>query len=178
MPAGEAHPADAIARLLLASALLAACTSTPNAADPDRVSVEYVHPETFTDVGSRYLRADSEREVRLAALRSHLVQRASALLAPGHVLAVAITDVDMAGSFEPIRAASGYARVIRSVYPARIDLRFRLTATDGSVVHEGQRTLRDSILPAAAGGYRDDPLRYEKALLDRWLERELGAPGA
>jgi hypothetical protein len=164
--------------LLLVAGMLGACSPMPVNVGPDRVRVEYVRPETFTDIGSRYLRADSEREVHLAALRSHLVQRASSILTEGQSLIVSITDVDMAGSFEPLRGRAGYVRVVRNVYPARIDLHFRLAAADGSVLKEGRRALQDPLFSAAFVLYRDDPLRFEKALFDQWLERELHPSGA
>ena len=163
-----------LACLLYVLALLAACAPMP-AATPDQVRVEYVHPEAFTDVGSRYLRADSDREVLLAELRAHLARRASALIPAGQTLSVSITDVDMAGGFEPV-GRDGYRRVVRNVYPARIDLRFTLAAADGSIVKQGKRELRDSMFLDGRALYRDDPLRYEKALLDRWLEHEFESP--
>jgi hypothetical protein len=56
---------------------------------------------------------------------------------------------------------------VREVYPARIVLRFK----------DSNRTL--SGLPVAgAARYGNDPLRYEKALLDDWLERELRVSAA
>ena len=56
-----------------------------------------------------------------------------------------------------------------------LGLRFRLSADDGSVLKEGPRELRDPGLALDAAAYRDDPLRYEKALIDGWLEREFKA---
>jgi len=61
----------------------------------------------------------------------------------------------------------------RDAYPPRIDLTFRLTAADGSLLKEGERKLREPVFALTGSAYRDDPLRYEKALLDTWLEREL-----
>lgn len=57
-----------------------------------------------------------------------------------------------------------------------IDLRFRLAGADGVVVKEGERKLRDLVFLTTTVLYRGDPLRYEKALIDNWLERELPRP--
>jgi hypothetical protein len=62
---------------------------------------------------------------------------------------------------------------VKDIYPPRIDLSFSLAAGDGKVIKEGERRLRDPAFLAGANQYPDDPLRYEKALIDRWLEREL-----
>jgi hypothetical protein len=138
-------------RALLASVaaiVVGACTAGPG--------------DGFTD-GSR---ADAQ------ALERHVEERAGRLLAPGERLTVAIADIDRAGRTEPWRPGLGTTRVVRDVYPARITLSFRLAGADGTLLKEGMRQLGD--LPvAAAAVHGNDPLRYEKALLDDWLEREL-----
>ena len=79
----------------------------------------------------------------------------------------------MAGEFEAWRPPSSDARIVKDIYPPRIDLNFRLAADDGKVIKEGRRTLVDPAFMLGANRYPDDPLRYEKALIDRWLEQEL-----
>ena len=148
--------------------------ATPAAAqDASRVRVEYSHPEKFADTG-RYWGGETARDVNLAELRNHLQRRAARLLPEDQSLSILVTEVDIAGGFEPWRTKVGDVRVIRAAYPPRIDLSFRLTGSDGSVLKEGERRLRD---PLMIGGvlYRGDRLRYEKALLDEWLESELPA---
>ena len=58
-------------------------------------------------------------------------------------LVVTISDIDMAGAFEPGRRHLWQVRIIRDVYPPRIDLAFTLTDADGAVVKSGERKLRD-----------------------------------
>ena len=55
------------------------------------------------------------------------------------------------------------------MYPPRIDLDFRLSHADGSVVREGHRELRDAAVPVEREQPQHGPLRFEKALLDGWL---------
>lgn len=138
----------------------------------DRVEVGFARPERFTDAG-RYWGGEKSREANLAELARHIGQRAGRLLPQGQKLAVSITDLDMAGAYEPRRSGVGDVRVVRNVYPPRIDLHFRLTAADGSVVKEGARSLRDLAFGNGNVVYRDDRLRHEKALIDDWLAREL-----
>jgi len=80
--------------------------------------------------------------------------------------------VDLAGEFEPSQPASRELRIVKEIYPPRIDLRFRLTRSDGSVVKEGSRNLRDTAFLGNASGSNTDPLRHEKAMIDRWLGEE------
>jgi hypothetical protein len=138
----------------------------------ERVEVGFVHPEKFADAG-RYWGGEKSREANLAELAQHIEQRAGRLLPQGQTLLVAIRDLDMAGAHEPWRPGTGDLRVVRSVYPPRIDLSFRLVAADGSVAQQGERSLRDLAFGNGNLAYPGDRLRHEKALIDDWLAREL-----
>ncbi len=162
------------AAVLLATLLFAGCAAPALSTDPAAVRVEYVDPENFTDIGNRL---PGDRKVRLAYLEPltrHLRQHAQSRLAAGQQLAVAITDIDMAGSFEPFRPRAADVRIVRDIYPSRIHLRFRLTGANGTPLREGERRLSSLLTPFPH--YRDDPLGYEKRLIDDWLDREFGRP--
>jgi hypothetical protein len=109
----------------------------------------------------------------LQALEKHVEGRAARMLASGERLAIDIADLDRAGRPEPWRTGSSNVRVVRDVYPARIALSFRVVGADGAALKQGERVLSGPLPVAAAAAYGEDPLRYEKALLDDWLEREL-----
>ena len=165
----------------LTGVLLAACASTGYAQQhPDqavsRVQVEYLHPENFTDVRERYYPDDKARDFYLNALRRHIQRRAAGYVQEGQSLVVSITEVDMAGNFEPLRTRLADVRIVRDVCPPRIDLVFKWTDSGGTVLKQGERKLRDLAFMTGAHLYRGDPLRYEKALLDDWLDREFRPP--
>ncbi len=126
-----------------------------------------------------------DRELQFASGTAALQKRlarfvaedAASHLAKGDTLAVEFRQVTLAGSLEPWRSARLDAvRFLTPAYPPRIVLSFRWTDAQGRVVREGERDLtnldyqRD---PRAA--LSRDTLRYERALLDEWLERELRA---
>ncbi|ODV12516.1 MAG: hypothetical protein ABT19_11375 [Rhodanobacter sp. SCN 68-63] len=93
------------------------------------------------------------------------------MLPAGQHLDVVITDVDRAGSFEPWRGPRlSEVRIIKDIYPPRINLSFRLLDAQGKVIREGTRTLRDlGFLTSDTAAARDDSLLYEKRMIDRWL---------
>ena len=159
-------------RTAIVATLLAASAAALAAQGP-AIQVDFVHPENFSDLGDRYVSSDRVRASYLAELKKHIVKRASHLLANGQSLAVLITNVDMAGDFEPWRKQLGNTRIVRDVYPPRIDLTFTLNDTNGALVKSGSRELRDLAFMSSAALYHDQPLRYEKGLLDRWLEQEV-----
>ena len=159
----------------LAALVFAVALSVPAfAAEPETVRVTWASPATFTDFGDR--RNPDERTVEAYAdnLGDHLIGRARRALAPGDRLQVTIQDVDMAGAFEPVlRSSWNDVRIMKEIYPPRIDLAFTLLRADGKRL-EGTRRLTDrNYLTGPAGRFGNDPLRYEKALLDDWVTREL-----
>jgi hypothetical protein len=138
-----------------------------------RAEVNFFEPQKFTDVRDSYM-GDFERTTYLDSIRDHLLQQAKYYVPDGHTLNVTVTDVDMAGDFEPWRGPRfDDIRIVKDIYPPRINLAFRLTDAAGNVVKEGRRELRDlSFMMKITMSFRDDPVRHEKALLDDWLRAE------
>ena len=87
------------------------------------------------------------------------------------------SDIDLAGDFEPWHGAQfDDVRIIKDIYVPRMNFSFKVTDASGTVIKSGERKLVDpafqfNITPA----FRDDPLRYEKAMLDSWFSQELTA---
>ena len=136
------------------------------------VEVEFVKPESFSDAGRTYV--PKERDDNLEMLKRHIVKQAGSRLADDQTLVIRVTDVDLAGDF-PRRGVNDI-RIVREIYPPRIDLDFRLTGADGKVVKEGKRNLRDNAFMMSTTRYLNDDLRFEKALLDDWLDEDFGRP--
>ena len=162
----------ALALWLGSIAPLAAAAATPAESS---VSVTYVNPEQFIE-NRMYGRQDRFNRIDyLAQLKAYLIKQGQAILKPGQSLHVDITDIRLAGAYEPWHGPQwNYVRIMRDIYSPRIDLNFRLVDQDGHVLREGKRVLRDLdylhsglSLPGATGG----SLYYDKALLRRWLMR-------
>ena len=135
------------------------------------MEVNFQSPEEFTDMNRSYSSLKEADRGYLSELQRHIEQRGASRIPAGHTLAVTITDVDMAGQFEPERGAQFTdVRMVRSIYPPRIDLNYRLTDQNGAVVSEGERQLRNQSFEWTASPVdQHDPLRYEKALIDDFL---------
>ena len=154
---------------------LAAGLSLRGAADrpPERVEIVFLEPEKFTDVRDSYMGSDKGRDSTLAQIGDYIRARASALVPEGMKHAITVTDVDLAGDFEPWHGARfDDVRIVKDIYPPRIALAFRLTDAGGQVVKQGQRELRDLAFIMKLSIDRNDPLRHEKALLDDWLRED------
>ena len=160
----------ALAGLAAISTALAA--ETPAKTDT-RVEVTFASPEKFADVRDAYTSSDRGRDGILSQIRDYLVSRADTYVSPGQKLTVTFTDIDLAGDFEPWRGSEGMdVRIVKDIYPPKMDLEFKLTGADGAVLKEGKRQLRDLAFMSKLSINRSDMLRFEKALLDDWLKED------
>lgn len=164
-----------LAAVLGASGTPATSASTADAGVGPAVTVVFVQPERFTDVGDREVASPNVRAAFLRALERHLQRSTAPRLDPGQTLVVTITDVDMAGAFEPWRRTGSDVRIVRDIYPPRITLSFRLADAAGDTVRAGELRLVGVDFLARPTMPSTDPLMYEKALLDDWLSEELGS---
>lgn len=155
---------------------LTVTAATPaSTSDASRVKVEFVEPETFSDVRDRAAASsDTVRDSYLRELRAEIVSKAMPRLGSGERLVVNVRDIDMAGDFAP-RASMGIdaPRIVRNVSVPRIDLDFQLVSANGSVLKSGARSLKNAKYLSRVQPATRDPLRHEKALLDEWLAEEL-----
>ena len=168
------QPLSAIA--LFAATLLAGCaTPTPRAAAADsHVLVNWDDPANFADTRSNLCRNRVKPEEWLGQLARYVQSRADRVVAGGQTLQVTITDIQRAGQCEPWRGPNlDDVRIIKDIYPPSISLHFALTDANGHIVSEGDRKLRDSaFMHRGTLLNQDDPLRFEKRLLDDWLRDE------
>ena len=108
------------------------------------VVVTFVAPEKFADVKDDYFDSDRGRDALLSQLKEHIESRAAKYLAANQRLEIKVTEVDLAGDFEPWHGSNFQdIRIVKDVYPPRVNLEFRLIGADGRVVSEGKRELRD-----------------------------------
>jgi len=135
-------------------------------------TVEFFEPEKFTDVRDSYL-GEASRTTYLEQIRDHLLEQTRYHVPDGHTLAVTITDIDMAGDFEPwLGPRWTDIRIVKDIYPPRMTLRFVVKGPDGQVLAEGERKLVDHGFLTGTNVNSNDSLRYEKRLIDDWLRRE------
>jgi hypothetical protein len=161
--------------LLFACGLAAVCAG--RAADESKpsgqVTVTFVAPEKFTDVKSDRTDSDKDRDWVLNELKTHMVSTAQHLLAAGQTLEIRVTDVDLAGDFEPWRGIEyDHIRILKEIYPPRMNVEFRLVDAQGKVLNEGKRRLQNLAYLMSIGMPTNDPLRYDKDLINDWLRME------
>jgi hypothetical protein len=141
---------------------------------PPRISVVFVEPDKFTDVG--YSEGERGSRAILLQLQRFIVETAARYLPESLRLEIRITDIDLAGDFETFRGPQfDHVRVNKSIYPPRIALDFSASDAAEKIVKEGRRNLIDLDYQLRVDYPREDYLRYEKELSRDWLRAELGS---
>jgi len=143
----------------------AGCQSSPQKPH-GTVVVNYVHPESFTDMRSVF--NGPTDQAYLDDLRDYIETWAGRRLREGLTLTMTFTDIDMAGEINP-RATD--MRVISSFYPLRIKFSWVVTDASGKALKEGKEELVN-VFPGAQTGFdRNDPLFHEKDAMDEWISK-------
>jgi len=170
------HVFAAMAGMALLLAGMASATARADETTGTRVHVTYANPQNFSE-NRQYGTQDRFNNVDyLGPLKANLIKRATPMLGPGQQLDITITDIQLAGGYEPwLRLEMSHVRIMRDRYPPRIDLQFKWIGSDGKVLREGSRKLRNLgyLYNGMVSPGDNDSLRYDKALLDNWLRRGL-----
>lgn len=158
----------------LAAAPWAQAQDTAPAGASERVSVELGAFDQMTEV--RRLRGQPRRsaEQGIRSLARWLESQAAPRVPADQRLHVTLVDVDLAGDYEPGASIDMQdVRVVKDIYPPRIEIRWAFSDAAGEVLREGEGTLRDPGFMTVGGVIDSDTLRYEKRLLRDWLRRVL-----
>ena len=155
--------------LLAVGAALAAGTDKP----VSRVEVIFIEPEKFTDMKDELMQTDRARDYLLEQLKVHMQSAAAKYVSEGQHLEIKVSDVDLAGGFEPWHGINfDRIRILKDQYPPRMELEFRLVDAGGKVISTGKRSLLDAGYLMSFSMPTNDPLRYDKGMISAWLRRE------
>lgn len=171
---------DVVIRAAQTSALFAAVAIAAFAAPgepPSRIQVTWAPAEQLSELKNNppnrgWLRPDEWMQ----SLGDSLSKSAERILPAGQRLRVHVDDISLAGRFEPFyRPGQQDARILKEVYSPWMNLHFVLLAADGTTLREGDAKLRDgAYLRRSVPRDPTDPLRYDKRMIDDWLQREFG----
>jgi hypothetical protein len=170
------------AAVLLGVAILAlgACTTAAPREKilPERVQVTWAPTAQLSEVRDNpSWRGWLKPEEWQRMLAEHLRKRADAVLPPGERLEVAIDDIKLAGDYEPWHGPNlDDVRIMKDIYPPRLDLHYRLLGADGAPLRSGSNKLRDMSYLERTLPTSSDPLRYDKRQIDEWLRKEFAPP--
>lgn len=150
---------------LLFIALMGVVASTAHAG----VTVKFIEPENFVDLPF----SPNARASALAEIQKHF-EKYGAQMAASQNLAIEVLDIDLAGTEEPNFRHGREVRVLRGAadWPS-MRLRYTLE-TEGRVVKSGESRMSSmNYLHQHNRYFSNEPLRYEKQMIDGWLREAL-----
>ena len=130
------------------------------------VTVTFTHPEGYADMPF----APWDRERVIKELQNHF-EKLGAKLPQGQDLKVEVLDIDLAGRIEPQLRFGNDIRVLkgRADWPT-IALRYSVES-QGKVLGSGEARIDDKSYLDHFNRYSaNEPLRYEKRMLDEWFK--------
>jgi hypothetical protein len=140
------------------------------------VEVHWGDPALFTELRYSRNRREAAEGDWVRQLAAYLQSRTERALPAGERVDIEILDVARAGDYEWLHGSAEDIRVLRDIHPPRMDLQFTRYDANGAVLAEGERTLSDlAYLMGSQPLGSNDPLRFEKRMIDRWVQREFGS---
>lgn len=138
------------------------------------VNVRWADPAAFSELRYSQNHREAARGDWVVELADYMQAKITKAVPAGDRVDVEILDITRAGEYEWIpRTTSDNIRVMRDVYPPRMTLNFRHVDASGAVVAEGERKIADlAYLQSQPPFPANDPLRYDKRLIDTWIRRE------
>lgn len=168
--------------------LLAACASggIQRVTDPDLphalpgsgpVAVSWTDPAQFSELRMSNNRYEAERGDWVRQLAAYLQESAARMLPAGEHLELVITDIRRAGNYPPWGGSQLQdVRLMRDIDWPRMTVEFIRRDAAGNVIAQGEGKASDpGYLGRAGGAGSNDPLRYEKRMIDDWVRAEFGA---
>jgi hypothetical protein len=162
-------------RLSAIMTLLAIAASIQFAHAASTAEVKFIKSESFADMPfSHHGRDDVMNE-----LQQHFA-RLGAKLPAGQTLKIEVNDIDLAGRIEPNQIGhNSDMRILRggADWPS---MKFSYTIeSQGKVIKSGAADISDMNYLRSFNRYNaNEPLRYEKKMLDEWFRKEISLPTA
>ncbi|MBA6119231.1 DUF3016 domain-containing protein [Pseudomonas sp. NC26] len=162
-----------VGAVLMALSVNSMAQGTPAA----QVEVRFNHPEKFRDASldsAGYERgADS---YVMTTLTQYLQKLGLRYLQPGQQLVIDISDIDLAGRFEPWHSRAYDVRFMRDITWPSIDLSYTLSQP-GKPDQQAKERVSDKMYLSRPGrsASNSDRLYAEKAMLDDWFRQRFAA---
>lgn len=136
----------------------------------------FTDPSRYTDASQPPNFSGRTSEFVLQELGRHIERLADRYVAPGQHLMLEVLDIDLAGRREPLSMPSQDTRYLQATTWPQIKVRYRLQE-GGIVLAQADEIIVDrTYLQRPAARASNDPLRFEKIMLDDWFRQRFGPP--
>jgi len=157
-------------------ALLASMAFAFSASAAVNVVVEWDDHDDYSDL--EYVGSEASFEGFSKSMTGYIRKMASRYLPDGTELRLRFHNVDLAGEIEPWLAPPfDDVRIVRSIYPPRLEFSYELIGADGEPLLKGRKALSNPTFQEenqpARRFFDDDQYFYEKELIGSWIRNEL-----
>jgi hypothetical protein len=136
------------------------------------VEITFENPDAYRDIDYQYDGNKRGQKLYLPQFEKHINKQAERFLKEGQVLSMVITDIDLAGDYEPWRSSAAMdIRIVKSIYPPRITFSYELKDPDGNVLESGDENLSDLNFDYKIRINYNDDLFYDKELITDWFRK-------
>lgn len=142
----------------------------------ERMAVELVDPDKFTDFSVQGMNEDRTSSIFYSELKRFIDMEIARLLPDGVNVKLEVTDIDMAGDIQPWRNRNNAdIRYVEHIYPPRMTFRYEIKSHEGNVLAAGETRIRDmNFLFGINNHFRTyNSFQYEFRMLSDWLRREV-----
>ncbi|WP_456377568.1 DUF3016 domain-containing protein [Thiolapillus sp.] len=157
--------------LLVFSILLIPATATAGGS----AVIHWSSPGGYKDIKASIGTQEQFQKQTFAELEAYM-QKLAASLPNGQKLEMTVTNLDLAGYLRTSDVIRGYSdiRVVKDMYPAKIQFQYRLLDSNGKLLKEGSENLK-SMPPGSTASMRfnANPLSIEKRMLKKWFMRTI-----
>jgi hypothetical protein len=142
-----------------------------------KVDITWKDVDEYTDVRPTNESRTRFKERIFKQLNEYLVELANRL-PEGQTLQITVNNLDLAGqvwpaSFVGFGSGANDVRLIKSIDIPRIAFSFELLGSDGSVLQQGEQSLKDmSFQDRHNPFFSSENLRYEKNMLRMWFNEQ------
>lgn len=136
---------------------------------------EWQEPDKYTDMGdSGYFNPSTFNSFK-REMEGYIGKLVDRYLPEGQELKLTVTDVDLAGEFEPWhRSPFDDVRIVRAIYTPKISFSYTLRDEAGKVISDGKQKLVGQGFEYNVGRryFNEDTFFYEKDLLGNWIRSQ------
>jgi len=141
------------------------------------VEIEWDKPDKYRDVRPSNESRKRFREATFEHINEYM-NELSLALPDNQKLLMRVSDLDLAGQVWPTsHLGLGYGasdvRIVKSIDIPRINFSYELLNESGEVLQQAEVKLKDmSFLNRSHRFFKNESLRYEKSMLQRWFKQE------
>lgn len=161
-----------LAGVLVSGSTLAADKPVENPVTEDGVvKITWQDPKKYSDIESAAERQSRYEQRVFDSITESLNKLATRALTHGEKLELTVTNLDLAGDVRPtFGATSNDIRVLKDVYPPRINFSYKVTK-GSQIVMSGDEELRDLNYLRGIKSVRQGSFHYENQMIKQWFNK-------